>query len=145
MHRLVRLLALTLTPVLVASCAVMRTVPRGEIVDSPRDPAGSFARFATPSGQRISGYTTTDGRFHKFVGHALLMGDSVEFRGVKTARGWPLEREPGATIRVAITDLDSVRGSRIEPARTMLAVVLAAGLGWLAEEARCRTIQNPSW
>jgi hypothetical protein len=120
MRRSLLLLFALTTMVLLGSCTAMREVPRSDLVAVP---PGSAAK-----GQRIYGYTTTDGRFHAFPGWARVEGDSVAFHRPEGSAGWPPQRQPALTERVAVANLQSVRSEAVGTLPTVLLVVVGVGL-----------------
>lgn len=70
------------------------------------------ANLAAPEGLQalpISGYTTSDGAFHKFDGTVRVEGDSLQFyKPGRDARGLELAR-PEESFRLALAGVTSVR------------------------------------
>jgi hypothetical protein len=128
MRRSLLLLVALATMILLGSCSVMRDVPRSDLVAVAPESAGKFARFSAARGQRVYGYTTTDGRFHSLPGWARVEGDSVAFHRPEGSAGWPPQRQPALTERVAVADLTSVRSEAVGTLPTVLLVVVGVGL-----------------
>lgn len=121
-------LAAFVTLVSLGSCSVLHTVPRSDVTAASPESAREFTRFSTPKGQWVFGYTTTDGRFHNLRGWACLVGDTVVFHRPESTLGWPPERQPAITERVAVTDLKSVGSKAIGTIPTALFITVLAGL-----------------
>ena len=118
-------LAVTMT---LSSCSVYRVVDPPSRTDAPTT-ATRFTKFARPPGQKVAGYTTTDGRWHEFDGRAFAEGDSMTFHRPARDRERMMPQEPATQVRVALHDLASVRSEATDPERTTLFVV---GMGALA-------------
>jgi hypothetical protein len=128
LRRIIPFLTALVTLVSFGSCSmpVGHTVPRSDVTAASPKHVGKFTRFSTPKGQRVSGYTTTDGRFHTLRGWAHVVGDTAVFqRPEGRTAGWPPEREPAITERVAVSDLESVRSEAIGLFPTALFVTMA--------------------
>ena len=111
------LLAAVVTLLSLASCAVLHTVPRSDVTAPSPESAHRFTRFSTPKGQRVFGYTTVDGRFHRLSAWARLAGDTVVFRSTDRA----------VTERLAVADVQSVRSEAIAWGPTALLATGFAG------------------
>jgi hypothetical protein len=128
LRRSLPFLAALVTLLSLGSCSVLHTVPRSDVTTASPESARKFTRFSTPKGQRVFGYTTTDGRFHTLRGRACLVGDTVLFHRPEGRGGWPPEYEPAITERVAVADLNSVRSEAIGTRPTVLLVVIGASV-----------------
>lgn len=83
-----------------ASCSTYRTLAT----------ADSQSMTAPPGkeGVRITGYTTTDGVYHRFEGSVRIDGDSLQFHAPAIeARGLELPK-PEKSFRMALTEVTSV-------------------------------------
>jgi hypothetical protein len=118
------------------SCAASRTVPRTDITATPVSHREGFTAFATVKGQRVRGYTTTDGRFHEVNGWARLEGDTMIFHRPALDQGRLQGPIPELTERVATADLESVRSEAVTPDSMVLGIVLASGFIVLMAYAR---------
>jgi hypothetical protein len=118
MRRAFLLLAVLTTPMWLG-CSPYRTVPRVDVTAARPDSPDKFKRFATPKGQKIVGYTTTDGRYHKLRGTARLEGDVIVFHNQNV---WH-----EATTRVPVADLESVRSEYYSPVMLACTVVVIVG------------------
>ncbi len=132
MRRVVQLVLVLLVPLLPSSCSSMffqRTVSRSDVSAAPPKAPGGFTRFATAKGQKVLGFTTTDGHYHKFRGRARLEGDTLVVR----IEGWfdGLDAEwPGkASWRVAVADLESVRSEHVPPSFYVVSGILGVAAG----------------
>jgi hypothetical protein len=127
MRRTLSFLIVLMTLVSLGSCAVRQTVPRRDLTTASPESPGKFDHFSTPQGQRVVGYTTTDGRLHRFWGWARLVGDTMVFHRPETRAAGLTNAQPAITERVPIAELESVRSEAIDPLRTTLLIgVLAA-------------------
>jgi hypothetical protein len=118
MRRGFLLLAVLTMPVWLG-CSPYRTVPRVDVTAARPESPDKFKRFATPKGQKIVGYTTTDGRYRKLRGTARLEGDVVVFHNQNV---WH-----EATTRVPIADLESVRSEYVNPVSIVCGCILLVG------------------
>jgi len=126
-RRLAACRVVVLVSVSIESCAAHRTLTSAEVVAPPKE-ASRFARFAAEPGQEVTGYVTRDGMKHEFHGRARLEGDTLVLRGAAQDRGME-EPVTGATERVALADLQSVRSRTVDPLRTTLLVTGLVVLG----------------
>jgi hypothetical protein len=128
MRRRLSFLIATITLVSLGSCAVRHTVPQSDLTTTSPQSAGAFSHFSTPEGQRVVGYTTTDGRFHRFTGWARLIADTMVFHRPDTRASGLMKEEPATTERVPVADLKSVRTESIDSVRTVLLVGALTGV-----------------
>ena len=117
---------MTLVPL--GSCAVRHTVPQSDLTATSSQSAGTFSQFSTPQGQRVVGYTTTDGRFHRVAGWARLVADTMVFQRPETRASGLKKEEPAIAERVPVDDLKSVRTESIDSVRTVLLVGALSGV-----------------
>ena len=132
MQRALSFLIALMTLVSLGSCSVMHTVPRSDVTATLPESAGPFNHFSTPQGQQVVGYTTTDGRFHRFSGWARLVADTMVFHRPETPASGLTNDQPAIIERVPVVDLKSVRIETVDSLRTALVVgalaVLVAAL-----------------
>ena len=117
------------------SCSTYRTMSVTDITSRHDGPA---------HGRHISGYSTPDGRFHRFEGYARGVDDSVLlWRPARPAE--PLrDIRPAATLAFSRADVSSVRAVHPEVGRSiLLGLVLTSVTGGLIVAAG--GVLSPGW